>query len=59
LRNELERACQKNNFTLRLAEKNLCTDNAAMIGIRAEKKLKREVSVASLDEEIKPGWNLA
>jgi N6-L-threonylcarbamoyladenine synthase len=59
LRNELERACQKNNFTLRLAEKNLCTDNAAMIGIRAVKKLKREVSVASLDEEIKPGWNLA
>lgn len=59
LRNELERACEKNGFDLRLAEKNLCTDNAGMIGILAERKLKQSISVPSLDEEIKPGWALA
>jgi len=59
LRNELERACKRNGFTLRLAEKNLCTDNAAMIGILAERKLLAKVPLPPLDEEIKPGWELA
>ena len=58
LRKELERACQKNGFTLRLAEKSLCTDNAAMVGILAEKKLLANVPLPSVDEEIKPGWEL-
>ena len=51
LRLELERACKNNGFTLRLAEKNLCTDNAAMIGILAERKLLANVPL--------PGWELA
>jgi N6-L-threonylcarbamoyladenine synthase len=59
LRKELERACKNNGFTLRLAEKNLCTDNAAMIGILAERKLLAGAPLPSLDEEIKPGWQLA
>jgi N6-L-threonylcarbamoyladenine synthase len=59
LRKELERACKRNGFTLRLAEKNLCTDNAAMIGILAERKLLANQPLTSLDEEIKPGWALA
>jgi N6-L-threonylcarbamoyladenine synthase len=59
LRNELERACQKNGFTLHLAEKSLCTDNAAMIGILAERKLLKGGFVSDLDAEIKPGWALA
>lgn len=59
LRSELQRACEKNDFALRLAEKNLCTDNAAMIGILAERKLKQGFPIPSLDEEIKPGWVLA
>lgn len=59
LRNELERACKRHGFELRLAEKNLCTDNAAMIGILAERKLKQGIPIPSLDEEIKPGWVLA
>ena len=58
LRNELERACKKNGFVLLLAEKALCTDNAAMIGILAERKLLAKVPLSPLDEEIKPGWML-
>jgi N6-L-threonylcarbamoyladenine synthase len=59
LRNELERACQKNGFILRLAEKNLCTDNAAMIAILAGRKLLAGAPLPMPDEEIKPGWQLA
>lgn len=59
LRQELASACKRNGFTLRLAEKNLCTDNAAMIGVLAERKLLAGSPDSSLDEEIKPGWALA
>jgi N6-L-threonylcarbamoyladenine synthase len=59
LRRELERACNRSGLTLRLTEKNLCTDNAAMIGILAERKLLAKTLLPSLDEEIKPGWVLA
>jgi len=59
LRAELTRACERNGLTLRLAEKSLCTDNAAMIGILAERKLLQQIPLLSLDEEIKPGWVLA
>jgi len=59
LRAELTRACQRHGFLLRLAEKSLCTDNAAMIGILAERKLLAQVPLPSLDEEINPGWVLA
>jgi N6-L-threonylcarbamoyladenine synthase len=59
LRNELARACKKNGFALHLAEKSLCTDNAAMIGILAGRKLTHHVPATGLDEDIKPGWELA
>jgi N6-L-threonylcarbamoyladenine synthase len=59
LRNELTRACEREGFVLHLAEKSLCTDNAAMIGILAERKLLNKIPLPSLDEEIKPGWVLA
>ena len=59
LRTELERVCKQNGFTLRLAEKNLCTDNAAMIGILAERKLMAKMPLPALSEEIQPGWQLA
>jgi N6-L-threonylcarbamoyladenine synthase len=45
-------------FTVRFADKKLCTDNAAMIGILAERKLLANVPLPALDEEIKPGWAL-
>jgi N6-L-threonylcarbamoyladenine synthase len=59
LRHELKRACEREGFTLRLAEKNLCTDNAAMIGILAERKLLANVAPTLHDQEINPSWTLA
>ena len=59
LRADLARACAKNGFTLHLAEPALCTDNAGMIAILAERKLLAKATIPSLDEEIKPGWVLA
>ena len=59
LRAELTRACHQQGLHLRLAEKNLCTDNAAMIGILAERKLRANIAPSALDAEILPGWTLA
>jgi N6-L-threonylcarbamoyladenine synthase len=46
-------------WKVRFADKKFCTDNAAMIGILAERKLRVNVPLPSFDEEIKPGWVLA
>ena len=59
LRKELAAACQKAGLLLRLAEKSLCTDNAAMIGILAERKLLCGQSSSPLDTEIAASWALA
>jgi N6-L-threonylcarbamoyladenine synthase len=59
LRKELSTACEKNGFLLRLASANLCTDNAAMIGILAERKLLEGVEPTSLDAEIQTNWSIA
>ncbi len=59
LRRDLASACKDAGLTLRLAEKNLCTDNAAMVGILAERKLLRSPGGTDLDAEIEPGWALA
>jgi N6-L-threonylcarbamoyladenine synthase len=59
LRTELTRACERNRMSLRLAEKSLCTDNAAMIGILAERKLLAQQGTTDLNAEIQPGWQLA
>ncbi|HEX5219746.1 MAG TPA: tRNA (adenosine(37)-N6)-threonylcarbamoyltransferase complex transferase subunit TsaD [Verrucomicrobiae bacterium] len=59
LRRALSEACQKRGFELRLAEGSLCTDNAAMVGILAERKLLNGSPGNSYDEEIQPGFALA
>jgi N6-L-threonylcarbamoyladenine synthase len=58
LRRELAKACQANGLKLRLAEKELCTDNAAMVGILAERKLRQSCNYNSFDEDIRPNWPL-
>jgi N6-L-threonylcarbamoyladenine synthase len=59
LRRELLAACKRERLTLRLAEPALSTDNAAMIGILAERKLERGVTASSLDADIQPGWEMS
>jgi N6-L-threonylcarbamoyladenine synthase len=59
LRSQLAEACAARQWKLRLAESSLCTDNAAMIGILAERRLQAGVPPTSLDAEITPGWELA
>jgi N6-L-threonylcarbamoyladenine synthase len=59
LRRDLAAACQRHGLELRLAPQQFCTDNAAMIGILAERKLLKGDPPTSLDAEIEPGWALA
>ncbi len=59
LRRDLAAACAREGLELRLAEKILCTDNAAMIGILAERKLAAGVEPTPCDAEIELGWALA
>jgi N6-L-threonylcarbamoyladenine synthase len=58
LRRRLAQACGQAQIVLRLAERLLCTDNAAMIGILAERKLAWKCSPTALDADILPGWKL-
>jgi N6-L-threonylcarbamoyladenine synthase len=59
LRSGLAAACAREGWTLRLAETALCTDNAAMIGLLAERKLAMATAPGDYDAEIAPGWPLA
>jgi N6-L-threonylcarbamoyladenine synthase len=59
LRRELAAACAQEGMFLKLAEKGLCTDNAAMIGILAERKLVHGVAVTPWDADVLPNWSLA
>lgn len=58
LRRELAAACGERGFILRLAEPSLCTDNAAMIGILAERKWRAKSGPVDLDAEPRPRWDL-
>ena len=59
LRAGLAAACEREGFSLRLAERSLCTDNAGMIGVLAERKLLRHTAPTPPDAEIEPSWELA
>jgi N6-L-threonylcarbamoyladenine synthase len=54
LRARLTEECAKRGFTLRLAERQLCTDNAGMVGILAARKLAKGLGGAEYDVEILP-----
>ena len=58
LRRELAAACTRAGLKLRLAERLFSTDNAAMIGILAERKLLAGAQEMDLDAEIEPSWAL-
>jgi len=58
LRRELTAVCQANRLKLRLAENELCTDNAAMVGILAERKLRHGRQSDPFTGEIRPNWPL-
>jgi N6-L-threonylcarbamoyladenine synthase len=59
LRSQLAAACSKNGIKLRLADPELCTDNAGMIAVLAERKMEARGTAGSLDADIKPSWSLA
>jgi N6-L-threonylcarbamoyladenine synthase len=58
LRAQLEAACRREGLALRLADPAFCTDNAAMIAILAERKVRHGIQPGSLDSDILPGWQL-
>jgi N6-L-threonylcarbamoyladenine synthase len=58
LRRRLTAACERERLTLLLAGSNLCTDNAAMIGILAERRLKLRPEETTIDADILPNWAL-
>lgn len=57
LRSRLAAACAENRLELRLSMASLSTDNAAMIGVLAERKLLRGIQTAS-NADIRPSWSL-
>ena len=58
LRSELQRACDKSGYQLLLADPKLCTDNAAMIGILAERKRLQSQRPTPISADIRPSWSL-
>ena len=59
LRRRLAARCESLGFHLRLADPDLCTDNAAMIGVLAGRKLGQLPAGMSWDTDIVPGLHLA
>jgi len=58
LRQHLASACERERLVLLLADPAFCTDNAAMIGILAERKLSLRPEQTPLDADILPNWAL-
>ena len=58
LRAALRTACQRDGLVLHLAQRQFCTDNAAMIGVVAERKLLLQAPPTPLAAEILPNWSL-
>jgi N6-L-threonylcarbamoyladenine synthase len=58
LRERLASECGRAGITLRIADPALCTDNAAMVAVLAERKLLAGERGDSLDDEPLPGWEL-
>ncbi|HEX7863117.1 MAG TPA: tRNA (adenosine(37)-N6)-threonylcarbamoyltransferase complex transferase subunit TsaD [Verrucomicrobiae bacterium] len=59
LRSELQRACDHSGLKLLLADPKLCTDNAGMIGILAQRKLLQNKTATPISDDIKASWPLS
>ena len=58
LRQELAAACERESVRLRLTDRALCTDNAMMVGILAERKLLSGLPSTPIDADITSSWSL-
>jgi N6-L-threonylcarbamoyladenine synthase len=58
LRSEFERACKEVEIRLRISPPEMCTDNAAMIGLLAKMMYDQRVSPSTLEEDISPNWSI-
>jgi N6-L-threonylcarbamoyladenine synthase len=58
LRAKLAAACESERLKLRLSLARFSTDNAAMIGILAERKFLRGEGDANFEGDIRPSWSL-
>ena len=59
LRKALADRCARHGITLRIAQPQFCTDNAAMVGVLAARQIELGVPPTPLDAEPVPGWDLA
>lgn len=59
LRTELEKAAASNKFNLRIAERSLCTDNAAMIAVLAERKAQQGIVPTEITADASPALSLS
>ena len=58
LRSEFERACKEVEIRLRISPPEMCTDNAAMIGLLAKMMYDQRVSPSTIEEDISPNWSI-
>tara|TARA_Y100000588_G_scaffold89442_1_gene95909 strand:+ start:501 stop:1526 length:1026 start_codon:yes stop_codon:yes gene_type:complete len=58
LRSEFKRECRDRDIVLKIAVPDLCTDNAAMIGLLANLMYEKGDFSNKPDDDIKPNWNI-
>jgi N6-L-threonylcarbamoyladenine synthase len=59
LRAALAERCKQEGIRLLLTERSFCTDNAAMIGVLAERRMQNGDPTTGLEAEVKPSWELS
>jgi len=58
LRVSLQAVCDMNETILHLASPSICTDNAAMVGLLAEKIIEQGAAPPQLGDDIKSTWTI-
>ena len=58
LRKAFQQACEKHELNLQVAPSNLCTDNAAMVGLLGERYLQKATPTNDWQADIRPSWRL-